>query len=89
MDQIKKSFAVNVSKMPKITKFPIKITCELHDSVKNIVGSSTIEKGLVESMERLRIDLKRPFKDLLKEAMDDLVNKYQKDRLIREKEAVA
>jgi len=51
--------------------------------------SSTIEKGLVESMERLRIDLKRPFKDLLKEAMDDLVNKYQKDRLIREKEAVA
>ena len=40
-------------------------------------------------MERLRIDLKRPFKDLLKEAMDDLVNKYQKDRLIREKEAVA
>lgn len=51
--------------------------------------SSTIEKGPIESMEKLSIDLKRPFKDLLEEAMDDLVKKYEKDRLIREKEAVA
>lgn len=51
--------------------------------------SGTIEKALIESMEKLSVDLKRPFKDLLKEAMDDLVNKYQKDRLICEKEAAA
>jgi hypothetical protein len=51
--------------------------------------SRTIEKGLVESMERLSLELKRPFKDLLEEAMDDLVKKYKKDRLIRKKEAVA
>ena len=51
--------------------------------------SSTIEKELVESMEKLSIDLKRPFKDLLEEAMDDLVKKYEKDRLICEKEAAA
>ena len=51
--------------------------------------SSTIEKALVESMEKLSIDLKRPFKCLLEEAMDDLVKKYEKNQLISEKEAVA
>ena len=50
--------------------------------------SSTIEKALVESMEKLSIDLKRSFKCLLEEAMDDLVKKYEKNQLISEKEAV-
>ena len=51
--------------------------------------SSTIERTLVESMEKLSIELKRPFKDLLEEAMGDLLKKYEKYRLKSEKEAVA
>ena len=40
-------------------------------------ASGTIDTGVLSAMEQLSRDLKRPFKDLLDEAMQDLVRKYK------------
>jgi hypothetical protein len=40
-------------------------------------ASDTIDTGVLSAMEQLSRDLKRPFKDLLDEAMQDFVRKYK------------
>ena len=40
--------------------------------------STTIEDHLLKSAKKLAIDLERPLNDLLEEALDDLLKKYEK-----------
>ena len=49
-----------------------------HRPVGKGTPTSTAKKGLLKSMEKLSAELKRPFKELLEEAMQDLVEKYEK-----------
>ena len=58
------------------------IECESHVRNRRPGAKKTIsasgKTSLVESMEKLSMDLKRPFKDLLEEAMQDLLKKYER-----------
>jgi hypothetical protein len=49
-----------------------------HPRAKKAISASG-KTALVESLEKLGKDLKRPFKDLLEEAMQDLLDKYERE----------
>jgi len=41
--------------------------------------STKIEKDLQKEVKKLAIDLERPLNDLIEEAFEDLLKKYEKD----------
>ena len=65
MDEIKKCYLPYISTLPVITEYPIQISCEVHDTIKNNYSSNKDQVGHRWDVDNLVYPYLKAFPDLL------------------------